>query len=431
MDAASLVPQEKAEVLAEASSEPAQLGSTLRHTIVLGLLIALGALGIDTYLPAFASIAKTFGVDEGRVQLSLVSYFIALAVGQLAYGPISDRIGRRWPLVFGFVVFVLASIGCARASSIESLIVLRFIQGIGACAGMVIPRAIVRDVRSGEEAARLFALMLLVLGVSPILAPMLGSLLIRYLAWQWIFWCLTIFGILCLLLIATLLEETLPIARRSAGGLGLAFRSYGRLIIDGKFVAIVMIGGLSQAVLFAYLGGSPFIYITQHHVPPTVYSLLFALNAAVLIGSAQFCVQAIRWLGPGRLVLVMSVFQAACAAALLAAVLLKVDTVQVIAICLFGCVGAHGLIGPVTGMLCLEPYPEIAGAASALSGAMQFACGAISSSLVSAFFNHTAIPLAAVMLVCAVISVGFCIWLNGRPELAQLDPSLALEVSGH
>jgi DHA1 family bicyclomycin/chloramphenicol resistance-like MFS transporter len=233
------------------SSQTVDPGSTLRHTLVLGTIIALGALGIDTYLPAFPAIAASLGVDEGSVQLSLVSYFLALAVGQTIYGPLSDRIGRRPPLLFGFAVFVLGSVGAALSSSIEMLVGMRFIQGLGACGGMVIPRAVVRDVRSGEEAARLFALMLLVLGVSPILAPLLGSLLLTWLPWQADFWFLAGFGLCCLTMTVFFLEETNPPFRRTSGGIGKAFRSYGRLLVDRWFMTTVLIGGFSQAVVFA------------------------------------------------------------------------------------------------------------------------------------------------------------------------------------
>ncbi len=402
IDDTSIAPFESTEIDEGTPHEPVKRSSTLRHALVLGTLTALGALGIDTYLPAFPSIAESFGVNEGEVQLSLVSYFVALAVGQMVYGPVSDRIGRRKPLLFGFTLFIIASIGSAFSRNIHMLIAMRFVQGIGACAGMVIPRAIVRDLRSGEDAARLFALMLLVLGVSPILAPMLGSILLRWLPWQAAFWFLAIFGIACLAMIVTLLEETNPPERRTGGGVGMAFRNYGKLLMDRWFVITVLVGGFSQAVVFAYLAGSPFIYITLNHVAPAVYSLLFAMNAAGLIGLAQGNVALIRKLGASRLILMASAVQATAACCLLASTLLHIDSVPVIAICLFFCIGSQGLLGPTTAMLSLEPHPKTAGAASALMGALQFTCGAVSSSLVSVFFNGTSVPFAAVIAGCAL-----------------------------
>lgn len=375
---------------------------TFRHALVLGVITTMGALGIDTYLPAFPQIAKSLGVTEGQVQLTLVSYFISLALGQMVYGPLSDKYGRRLPLMAGLLLFSLASMGAALSSDINVLIAMRFLQGIGACAGMVVPRAVVRDLRSGEEAARLFALMMLVLGVSPIFAPLLGSLLITWLPWQAMFWFLAGYGLLCLGNVALFLEETHPVERRTTGGIGETFRTYGQLLRDPGFLSPVMIGGLSQAVLFAYLAASPFVYITLHHVNPSVYSVLFALNAVGLIGLAQANVFLLRRFGAARLIRFATTVQSASALVLLTAVALHLDSLFLVGLCCFVCVGVQGMIGPTTAMLSLEPYPTFAGAASALSGTLQFACGAISGSLVSAFFNGTAVPFAAVVAGCAL-----------------------------
>ena len=421
LDETSIAPFELKEIDEGSPHRPVPRGSTFRHAMVLGTLIALGALGIDMYLPAFPAIAESFGVDEGKVQFSLVSYFVALALGQMFYGPASDHIGRRLPLLFGFTLFILASAGCALAPSIDVLIAMRFLQGIGACAGMVIPRAIVRDLRSGEDAARLFALMLLVLGVSPILAPLLGSLLLDWgLPWQAPFWFLTAFGVSCLVLIVFLLEETNPPERRSAGGVGMAFRNYGSLLVDRRFVVTALVGGFSQAVVFAYLAGSPFVYLTLHHVSNKIYSLLFALNAIGLIGSAQTNVFMIRRFGAIRLILLATTAQSLAALTLLASTVLHFDAVTTIAVCLFFCVSCQGLIGPITSMLSLEPHPKKAGAASALMGSLQYACGAVSSMMVSYFFNETSIPFAAVLAACALSGLGLSATLYARTAAAPI-----------
>jgi MFS transporter, DHA1 family, multidrug resistance protein len=379
--------------------------STLRHTLVLGTLIAMGAFGIDTYLPAFPEIAAGLRVTEGQVQLTLVSYFIAMALGQMVYGPLSDRHGRRRPLVVGLVLFTLASVGSALATTIEMLVAMRFLQGLGACAAMVIPRAIVRDLRSGEEAARLFALMLLVLGVSPILAPLVGSLLLVWLPWQAAFWFLTLLGLFGLFVTVFLVEETNPPHRRTSGGIGESFGTYGRLLGDRQFLLTAMIGGFSQAVVFAYLAGSPFVYIDLHHVDPTVFSLLFAMNAIGLIGAAQLNIKLLRRWGVGRLIVGTAMLQSLAALSLVGLISAQVETVPLIAMCLFLCVGAQGLLGPTTAMLSLEPHPEIAGAASALMGTLQFAAGAVSSGMVSWLSDGTAIPLAGVIAGCAMLGL--------------------------
>lgn len=428
IDESSVAPFEAGETRQAAGPEPARATSTFRHACVLGMLTALGALGVDTYLPAFPAIAKGFDVQEDQVQLTLVSYFVALAVGQMFYGPLSDRIGRRIPLLVGFTLFVLASVAAAMSTSVEMLIVVRFVQGLGACAGMVIARAIVRDLRSGEEAARLFALMMLVLGVSPILAPLIGSLLLSYLPWQASFWFLAGAGLCCLGVITLLLEETHPPSRRTTGGLGEAFVTYGRLLRDRSFVLTVLIGGASQAVVFAYLAGSPFVYITLHEVPPTVYSLLFALNGIGLIGSAQFNVRLIRRWGTGPLVITASGVQLAAACALLVVALAGAH-VSLIAICIFFCVAAQGLLGPTTAMLALEKNPHIAGSASAVMGTISFAFGAASSALVSILFNGTTVPFAAVIFGCAAAGLAAAVAVVGRREVEESATTGALAVS--
>jgi DHA1 family bicyclomycin/chloramphenicol resistance-like MFS transporter len=406
-------------------SSSAASHSNVRYAFVLGTLTALGALGIDMYLPAFPAIARSLGVDEGRVQLSLVSYFIALAVGQMVYGPLSDRYGRRLPLLIGLLLFSLASVGAALSTSIETLIALRFVQGIGACAGMVIPRAVVRDLRSGDEAARLFALMMLVLGVSPIFAPLLGSLLIAWLPWQAMFWFLAFFGLLCFGSITLFLEETHPLHRRTEGGIPETLRTYRRLLAERSFMIPVLIGGFSQAILFAYLAASPFIYITLHHISPTVYSILFAGNAVGLIGLAQANVFLLRKFGATALMRFATTAQTIATLILLTAVVFRVDSLPLVALCFFVCVGVHGLIGPTTGMLSLEPYPAFAGAASALSGTIQFACGALSGSVVSALFNGTALPFAAVVAACAI--TGLCLSLAQGRAQKRASAAVALE----
>ena len=379
------------------SAPTRQTHSNTRYMFVLGTLTALGALGIDTYLPAFPAIARSLGVTEGQVQYSLVSYFIALALGQMIYGPLSDRYGRRLPLLVGLTLFSLASVGAALSHDITTLIAMRFVQGIGACAGMVIPRAVVRDVRSGEEAARLFALMMLVLGVSPIFAPLLGSLLITWLPWQAMFWFLAGFGVLCIGSISLFLKETHPQANRSVGGFPEMQETYKRLLGERSFMLPVLSGGFSQAILFAYLAASPFIYITLYKVTPTAYSILFALNAVGLIGLAQANVTLLRRFGAQRLLRFAALAQTGGTLVLLLSVLTHTDSLVLTALCFFVCVGVQGLIGPTTSMLSLEPYPAFAGAASALSGTLQFACGAISGTLVSRLSNGTALPFVFVI----------------------------------
>ena len=377
-----------------------------KYGVVLGLLTASGAFGIDTYLPAFPKISEALGVDEGRVQLSLTSYMAALTVGQVIYGPVSDKVGRKGPLLFGFALFVVGSIGCALSPGIWTLIAMRFVQGLGACAGMVLGRAVIRDLSTGEAAAKLFALLILLLGVSPIVAPMLGSTLIWLFPWQSIFWAIAIIGVACLVLIVTFLDETNPASRRPAdAGFGKPFAAYGTLLRDRTFLTTALIGGCSQGAVFAYLAGSSFVYIDLHGVSEVGYSLLFALNASALIGAAQCNVKLMRWLGASKLVFSAALVQTIAAASIVALALAGLDSLVVIAASLFVVLGCHGILGPTTSLLAIEPWPQSAGAASAMMGALQFAVGTVASAVVSVLANGTSVPMFGVIAACAAGSL--------------------------
>ena len=368
--------------------------------LILGALNAVGALGIDTYLPAFPAIAKAFRVDDGKVQLSLAVYFIAAAVGQTVYGPLSDRYGRRLPLIAGLALFTLSSIGAALSTSIEMLIVMRFLMGFGACSAWVVTRAVVRDLSHGEGAARLFALMMLVLGVSPILAPQLGSVIIAHAPWPVLFWTLALFSVVLLVAVALVLPETHDPLRRSSGGIAPIFRTYGRLIRDRAFLVPTLVGGLSQSVLFAYLAASPFLYMKHHGVSPEAYGGLFALNAVGLIGLAQVNAPLLRRFGAGKLSRFATAVQTAGALTLAGLIFAGVDGLVPTVLCLVIAVGMQGLIGPTTMMLALEPHPEAAGSASALSGTVGFAFGALTGSLLGAF-GGTERPFGFLIAICA------------------------------
>ena len=274
----------------------------LRNALVLGMLSAVGPFAIDMYLPAFPAIAREFQVDVSAVQMSLMSFFLAVAVCQIVYGPLSDRFGRKPPLYFGLGLFVLAGIGCSFAPNVETLIAFRFLQGVGSCAAMVIPRAIIRDLHTGHEAARLMATTMLVFSVSPILAPLAGSTLTAFFSWRVIFWAIAAhrprraspsWSSSC----------RKPISRaKNAGVWAQAFATYGRLLKDRRFLGLAFIGGFSQASFFAYLAGSSVIFIEHFGLSPSAYSMVFASNAIAFIGSAQFNSIFMRRFGAERVV---------------------------------------------------------------------------------------------------------------------------------
>ena len=388
-----------------------------RTALLLGLFTAAGPIGIDLYLPAFPQIQDSYSADTSALQISLVSYLLALAVGQLFYGPISDRFGRRAPLAVGFALFLMASVGAALSQSIDELIKWRFAQGLGSCAGMVIASSIARDVASGATVARLFSMIVLVLGVSPILAPSLGAGLISLFTWPVTFWFMAGFAFVVLLVIVLQLEETLAPFDRSAK-LGIAFKQYQRLISDQTYLRVVMSGAFSQAGFFAYIAGSPQVIISLHGISPAGYSVLFGLNALALVGSAQFTGALLRRFDPDQIIKCATSLYMMMAIILLVLTLLQLDGLPVTVILLFLITTCLGLILPITAMQAMDGYQDAAGAASGLMGAIQFGAGALASILLSQVVDDSSRPLAAVIALCAAFAIASYYWL--APQRRQL-----------
>ncbi|SEQ34965.1 MFS transporter, DHA1 family, bicyclomycin/chloramphenicol resistance protein [Faunimonas pinastri] len=373
-----------------------------RNALILGLLSAVGPFTIDMYLPSFPDIAKEFGVPVGEVQMSLVSYFVAIAIGQAFYGPLADMYGRKIPLFAGMLIFVLSSIGCSLASDIPMLVAMRFLQGIGSCASMVIPRAMVRDLHTGDEAVRLMSLMMLVFSVSPMLAPLAGGALASFVTWRAIFWVLAGIGLIGMVVAFLYLPETGAKRVRSPGGLGRSMRSFRELIVDGRFVGTVFIAGFAQAGMFAYLAGSSFLFIDVFGLSKTMYSVVFATNAIFFIGGAQFNHILIRRLGIARLIRRTTPIFALAGIALLVLTASGMAGFLATWLCLIVWFGCLGFIIPTATVLALEPHGHQAGTASALMGTLQFAGGSVSSALVSALFNGTAIPMVGVIALTSL-----------------------------
>jgi DHA1 family bicyclomycin/chloramphenicol resistance-like MFS transporter len=376
----------------------------IRFAVILGVLSAIGPLAIDMYLPAFPAIARSMHVGESQIQLSMISYFLAFAVGQLFYGPVSDRFGRKIPLLVGYAIYLSASVGAALLVNIESLIAMRFLQGLGACSGMAIGRSIVRDLGSGPDGARLFAMMALVIGLSPILAPSLGSFLLTMFSWTSIFWFMAAFSLLCILSIWFGLPETHPSAHR-AYRLHTAFTAYSRLLQNRRFVTLISVGAFAQAGFFVYLSGSPFVLMTLHGIDPRAYGVLFGLNAISLISGSQLAAPLLRIARAEVIVLLTVTLYALLALLLLIATLAGLDSLPVTVVLLFLLVGALGTLNPITQMMAIEDHAKQAGAASALMGATQMGMGAFASSALSVVHAHSARPLAAVIFACACLAL--------------------------
>jgi DHA1 family bicyclomycin/chloramphenicol resistance-like MFS transporter len=377
----------------------------LRNAVILGLLSAIGPFAIDMYLPSLPSIGRSLGADTGAVQMSLLVFFIALGVGQLVYGPAADMFGRKPPLYVGLALFAFGSIGCALAPSIETLIAFRFVQGIGACAGMVIPRAIVRDLHTGVDAARLMSLLMLVFSVSPILAPLTGSVVIAVAGWRAVFWVVLAAAILGIVMLATLLKETRPPAERAGSSIGSALAAYPVLLADRNFLGLTLIGAFGIASFFVYLANSPFVLIEHYGMSPTLYSVFFSINAASFFAMAQLNGRLASQFGLQRVVQMAVIFYAVAMLALLALFAAGYDRLGIMAPFLFVGYGFLGLVIPTTAVLALEEHGEVAGAASALMGTLQFVVGAVVMLVVGVFLNGTALPMVAGIAGCAVIAL--------------------------
>jgi Bcr/CflA subfamily drug resistance transporter len=258
-----------------------------RMAVVLGLITAVGPFAIDMYLPALPTIGGTLRASPSAVQLSMTVFFITIGLCQMIYGPLSDIIGRKTPIYIGLLLFVIGSIGCALAPSIEVLVGFRIIQALGACAGMVIPRAIVRDLHTGPDAAQLMSLLMLVVSISPMLAPLSGSAVLSGFGWRGIFWVLAVAAVVSFLIALLQLKETLPADQRAGNSWGGALGFYRKLIVDPAFVGLAFAGGCGLSTFFVFIGSAAFVYINHFGLSQTQFSLLFALNAIGFFGFSQ------------------------------------------------------------------------------------------------------------------------------------------------
>jgi DHA1 family bicyclomycin/chloramphenicol resistance-like MFS transporter len=376
----------------------------LRLAVVLGLLSAIGPFAIDMYLPALPSIGQDLGASTAAVQMSLLVFFLSMGLGQIVVGPLSDMFGRRAPLLVSLGLFVVGSIGAALAPTIGWLVAFRFVQGLGACAGMVVPRAIVRDLHTGTEAARLMSLLMLVFSVSPILAPLTGSVIIEEFGWRAVFWAVTVAALIAVVLLLTSLEETRPSAQRAESSFGSALKGYRLLLRDRNFLGLTFIGGFGISSFFVYLANSSFVLIDHYGLSPSVYSLFFSVNAVAFIGMSQFTGLLSERFGLRRVVRVAVAGYAATMVVLLAVMASGVEGLAVMASLLFVGYGFLGLVIPTTSVLAMEEHGRIAGTASALMGTLHFATGAVAMAVAGFFFDGTPLPMIAGIAICAVVA---------------------------
>lgn len=373
--------------------------------LILGLLSAIGPFSIDMYLPAFETISKDFSTSIDKVQLSLTAFFIGIAIGQIIYGPLLDRFGRKKPLIIGLFIYIVTSVLCVFTRDIESLIALRFLQALGSCAGMVASRAMVQDYYEPREAARTFSLLMLVVAISPILAPSAGAFLMEHLDWHYIFITLAALGVL--IIIGTIFF--LPESYKGNPDFSLLppaiIRQYWSVFVNRTFISYCLIGSIAAAGLYAYLAGSSFIIQELYGLSKKEYGLIFAFVASALILATQLNRQFLKRWTMSQISRVANCGQALVGIAMLVSVWTHTLNLQILIALVFGYLLCQGFIFPNTSAMALSPFKSAAGSASALLGCLQMGLGALSSGVVSFFHNGTEAPMLLVMCSCACIAL--------------------------
>ncbi|MFJ2233854.1 multidrug effflux MFS transporter [Streptomyces sp. NPDC087859] len=390
-------------------------------TLTLGGLTATPPLAMDMYLPSLPEVTNSLHASAATVQLTLTACLLGMALGQLVVGPMSDRWGRRRPLLVGLVVYVLATALCALAPTVETLVAFRLTQGLAGAAGIVIARAVVRDLYDGVAMARFFSTLMLIGGVAPIVAPVIGGQILRVTDWRGVFVVLTVVGALLAVLVWARLPETLPVERRHVGGVGAALRSMGTLLADLPFTGFMLAGGFAFAALFAYISASPFVIQEIYGASPQTFSLLFGLNSVGLVVVGQINGKVLvgrvsleKVLGAGLSI----VIAAATALLLMSLGVFGEPGLVAVAAALFVLMSAMGITLPNAQSLALLRTKHSAGSASALLGTSSFLIGAIASPLVGIAGEDTAVPMAVVQVVSALVALacfmGMCRPWNRR-----------------
>jgi MFS transporter, DHA1 family, multidrug resistance protein len=377
-------------------------GPVKRLALVLGALSAFGSLSIDMYLPSFRAISVDLSASEAQVQLTLAVFFGGLGLGQTLYGPISDRYGRMRPLCFGLSLYVIASGACALAGTVEYLVAWRFVQSIGGCAGIVIARAFVRDRFDERESARVFSLLMLVMGLPPVLAPLVGGQILVLFGWRAVFWTLAAYGLVCLAATLLVLRESLPLERRARGGLGQALRVYARLLRDRGFMRYNLSSALGISGMFAYIFGSPFVFMQIYGVRPDRYGWLFGLNALGLITASQVNHLILRGIAGARILSRALVVTSLAGVFVLAAAWTGAGGLPGLLLPLFVYVSSLGFVLPNVIAAALAAQGRNAGSAAALLGAVQFGAGAAVGMLLGLLGNGTAVPMAGLIAACGL-----------------------------
>ena len=390
---------------ANSAGPPPATRNPVRLVVILGALSAFGPLSIDMYLPALPALRRDFGTGASQAQLTLSGCLLGLAVGQLLAGPASDALGRCRPLFVGLAAYALASLLCAVAPSVAALTAFRVVQGAAGATGIVIARAVVRDLHAGVAAARFFSLLMLVNGLAPILAPIIGGQVLRFTSWRGVFVVLALIGAGLLVASATGLGETLPPERRQGGGAGATLARFRLLLADRAFLGPAASAGLAIAAMFAYIAGSPFVLQEIHGLSPRQFSVAFGANALGLVIAGQVNGRLVGRVSLTRLLAGGLAVGAIGGAALLVVVAAGGGLVGILP-SLFVVVASLGFVLPNAAALALSAHPRAAGSASALLGLLQYAIGAVAAPLVGSGGERTALPMAVVIAALSAASLG-------------------------
>ncbi len=391
--------------------------------MMLGVMIAIGPLSIDMYLPAFPSMAEDFGVNVGTIAKSVPAYFLGLVFGQLFYGPFSDRIGRVRPLYLGMSIFIIASIICATTNNEYALFIARTLQALGACVTTVVTRAAIRDALNPVQSARAFSLMVLVMGVAPILAPSLGALILKVADWHGIFWFLASFGVLNLLLTKCFLKETLKPENRNTRPMSESFGQYFGLMKDRTFMLPAVASGLLQGAFFIYLSISSELFMVNYQLTEHQFAIAFGVNAFGFIALTQVNQFLTKRFHLVNLLRTGAVIQLAAAGVLLILGLIfggKASFYWVFA-SLFICIAGLGLTQPNATAIALAFQKKRAGLASALQGALQFSVGIFGGLLIGLFELDPVTRLGITTSILVVVGTFLVFYINPKLDLSRLD----------
>lgn len=383
------------------------------YIATLGALTALGPFTIDLYLPAFPALQSGLGISEAATQLTLTGTIVGFAAGQLVVGPLSDKIGRRVPLILATSLHVVASLGAAQSDDITSLMIFRVLQGIGAAGGGVVAMAMVRDLFSGHALVRNLSYMALVNGMAPIFAPVIGSQLLLVTPWPGIFWFLAGYGMLVIIAVSVFIIETLPAERRKSSG-STALQRYRAVLSDRVFIGVVLVGGMNFAGLFSYLSASPFLFQELYGLDVQQYGILFAVNSLGVVGGVQASARVLRRIGPQWVIVYATTVMLVMSTLIIVFDQLGLGILGT-AIPLWFYIMSAGFMFPCVQVLALVNHGTQAGTAASLLGAVTFGMAGIISPVVGVLGIESATPMAGVMACCIALAVVF-LWTVVRPR---------------